>query len=388
MPGMTETAMSSGGDVAMGPMMGATPATAGWVMRGLEASILARPLRASRVTLSGWTDVSFTASSSPGDNTPVGFNDGANEFLLQQHWLRVDRALDESSSGPSWGFRSDWLFGSDYRYTLARGIFNGQLTADGGMPARYGIDPVHFYLALRFPRVLTGLDIKLGRFSMIHGVEMNEAVSNLLASHNYVYPADPFTHTGLLTTARLTPRWTLQAGLTTGSDVFIDAASSPTFVGGIRWTGSDQRTSLAAFAVVGSGRYDTRAGFDNRRLFDLVLYRRFTDRLSYTAEAAFGYQRDVPEIGTAQWFGVVQYLTYAFARQASWTTRVEVFDDVHGQRTGFAGPYVAATTGVNYRPVEWLILRPELRFDWNGESRPYNGEHELFTAMLDVIQRW
>lgn len=387
MPPMNGAATSPG-DMAVGAAMGETPVRPGWIMRGLAASSWARPIETSRVSLSGWTDASFTASSSRSDNRPVGFNDGANKFLLQQHWLRIDRALDERRDRPSWGFRSDWLFGSDYRYTLPRGIFNAQLTADDGKPARYGFDPVQFYVAFRFPRFFDGLDIKVGRFSMIHGVEMNEAPANLLASHNYIYPANPFTHTGLLTTTRLTQRWTLQAGITTGSDVFIDPAASATFVGGLRWTAGDRRTSVAAFAVAGSGRYDIREGFDNRRLFDLVLYRQLTKRLIYTAEAAFGYQKNVPALGTAQWFGVVQYLTYAFAARASWTTRVEVFDDVQGQRTGFSGLYAAITSGVNYQPVAWFILRPELRFDRNSQSRPFGGEHHLFTATLDLIQRW
>ena len=60
----------------------------------------------------------------------LGFNDRANEFLLQQHWIRFDRPVVTSGgTEPSFGFRSDWIVGSDYRYTLPRGLFNGQNTA-------------------------------------------------------------------------------------------------------------------------------------------------------------------------------------------------------------------------------------------------------------------
>ena len=96
--------------------------------------------------------------------------------------------------------------GSDYHFTLPRGIFNSQLTArSGSVPATYGIDPAHFCVEARFSAFLQAADFKLGRFNMIHGVEMNEAPMNMLASHNYTYPADPFTHTGLLATPWLYP---------------------------------------------------------------------------------------------------------------------------------------------------------------------------------------
>ncbi len=50
--------------------------------------------------------------------------------------------------------------------------------------------------------------------------------------------------------------------------------------------------------------------------------------------------------------------------------RLEFFDDVQGQRTGFAGLYTAGTAGLTYKPRPWLWLRPEVRVDYNGESRP------------------
>jgi hypothetical protein len=33
-------------------------------------------------------------------------------------------------------------------------------------------------------------------------------------------------------------------------------------------------------------------------------------------------------------------------------------------------------------------LSPELRYDYNGESRPFENERGVFTATADVILRW
>jgi hypothetical protein len=120
----------------------------------------------------------------------------------------------------------------------------------------------------------------------------------------------------------------------------------------------------------------------------LVYSRKLNARLNYTFESLFGFTTNVPDIGTAYWFGVLNYLTYDFTPRLSGTTRLEFFDDVQGQRTGFAGLYSALTTGVSFRPRKDVILRPEIRYDYNADSRPFENRHGLFTATMDVIFRW
>ena len=69
-------------------------------------------------------------------------------------------------------------------------------------------------------------------------------------------------------------------------------------------------------------------------------------------------------------------------------TRLEFFNDAQGQRTGFEGLYTALTAGVQFQPLKAVTVRPELRYDYNGQSRPFEGNHGLFTAAADVILRW
>jgi hypothetical protein len=96
----------------------------------------------------------------------------------------------------------------------------------------------------------------------------------------------------------------------------------------------------------------------------------------------------VPEFGFANWLGVLNYLTYTFTPRTSGTVRLEFFDDAQGQRTGFPGLYSAVTTGLTFKPRSAVIFRPELRYDYNDESRPFEHHHGLFTATADVIFRW
>jgi hypothetical protein len=359
-------------------------------MRELQGTAPGALLDDNRLRLYGWTDVSFTASSDAHQQLPMGFNYLANDFLLQQNWLRFERTVVTSgTSEPTLGFRSDTILpGSDYRFTLARGIFNGQLTADNGQPALYGIDPIQFYGEAYFPTVARGLDVKVGRCFCQYGVEANDAVSNALESHAYTFIYDPFTHTGIMATLQLTGAWSVQAGLMLGPDAFIDPVDQPTAMGSVKWAPAGGRDSVLFSFIANSGRFNAGRNFNNPNIFDLVYTHQFDKRLAYNYETLVGYQTRVPDIGTAHWFGVLNYLTCTFTPRLSGTVRLEFFDDEQGQRTGFAGLYTALTAGVTFKPRPSVLFRPELRYDYNDQSRPFENKPGLFTATADLILRW
>lgn len=359
-------------------------------MKELQGTAPGALLDSERMQVTGWIEGSFTASSVENNNLPMGFNYRANEFAVQQNWLRVDRAVVTSgTTEPTFGFRSDTILpGIDYRFTLARGVFDSQLTARHGLPNIYGIDPIQFYGEAYFPTIARGLDVKVGRIFCQYGTETNDAISNALASHTYTFIYDPFTHTGVMFTTKLTEAWSFQAGMMLGSDIFIDSADEPTGMGSIKWAPPSGRDSVLFSFIVGSGRFNQAKNFHNPEVFDLVYTHPFNPRLTYTFESLLGYTTHVPEIGTAHWLGVINYLTYTFTPQLSGTTRLEFFDDEQGQRTGFSGLYTAITCGLSFRPRKSIIFRPELRYDYNDESRPFEGKHGLFTATSDVILRW
>jgi hypothetical protein len=377
--------------VAPPPAMPSAPPPDRWLlMKSLQGTWPGSLLDGNRVQVYGWTDMSFTSSSAEHNQLPMGFNYLANQFALQQNWLRIDRPVVTSgTTEPTWGFRWDTILpGTDYRFTTARGLFSGQLTADNGQPNTYGIDPIQFYGEAYFPTIARGMDVKVGRFFALYGVEANDAVSNALASHAYTFIYDPFTHTGVVTTTKLTDVWSVQAGLVLGSDDFIDPVDEPTFIGSVKWVRPGGRDSVLASVIVGPGRFNGQRQFNNPNILDIVYVHQCNPRLTWTMEGLAGYQDNVPDIGTAHWFGVLDYLTYNFTTRLSGTTRLEFFDDIDGERTGHKGLYTALTLGLGFKPCPSVIFRPEVRYDYNDESRPFEGQHGLFTATFDVIFRW
>ncbi len=368
----------------------APPADRWLLMKSLQGTWPGSLLDSNRLSVYGWTDMTFTASSDAHINLPMGFNYRANEPAVQQNWVRFERSVVTSgTTEPTFGFRTSWILpGLDYRFTLARGIFNEQLTANDGGPNIYGVDPIEFYGEAYFPTVAQGLDIKVGRFFAQYGVESNEAISNQLESHAYCFIYNPFTHTGALATLKLTPAWTVVAGMTLGSDIFIDPADRPTFIGNVKWAPPGGRDSVQVAVIVGPGRFDDTRNVNNLDVFDLIYTHQFNPRLNYTFEGLFAFQTNVPGLGTTTEYCPLSYLTYVFTPRLSGTARLELFNDSQGQRTGFKGLYTALTAGLSFKPYKSVIFRPEVRYDYNSESRPFENKHGLFTATADLILRW
>jgi hypothetical protein len=232
-----------------------------------------------------------------------------------------------------------------------------------------------------------GLEIKAGRFFAQYGVESIDASPNALSSRCYTFIYNPFTHTGAVTTLKLNDDWSMQNGIVTGSDVYIDSALYPTYIGSIKWAPKDSKASALFAVILGNCQFDTSDNFHNPQIFDMVLTYKLSDKISWTGEALYGFTNDVPCIGYAHWYGIVNYLTYQICDTLSATTRVEFFDDIQGQRTGYAGLYSTVTMGFTYTPKPWLWIRPEVRYDHN-DARPFEGESKLITAAFDVLIRW
>src|SRR5262249_17464695 len=126
----------------------------------------------NRMQFYGWLAPSYNFSSAAQNNQPVVWTDRANEFLFQQAWFRFEKTVVTSgTTTPSFGFRLDLLYGTDYRFTLPVGLMNAQLQNANGNQNLYGFDPIAFYAEGYFPTILQGTDVKVGRWFTPWGAE-------------------------------------------------------------------------------------------------------------------------------------------------------------------------------------------------------------------------
>jgi hypothetical protein len=391
------------------------PADRWFLMREAQGTWLGTLLDDNRMYLTGWLEGSYTASTDRVTNATVVWNDRANDFLFQQGWIRFGRSVVVAgSTQPSFGFQIDVLTGSDYRFTLPRGLLNSQLVNTTGAQNLYGVDPIQHYVSMYVPTLFRGVEFRFGRLYTPWGVESLEAVSTPLLSRSYAFNfSPPFTHCGLGAYVNFTQEWSGVFMLANGNDVYFgDPSEELRFVGNIKYTQPGGRNTVTFATSLGRGKFNPALatppnqstvalatepfGRNNFNAFDVVWTHVFSSVFSYNMEAIYGYQYNVPQEaltvgsynGFANWASVAHYLIYAYSPKVGAILRYENFDDAQGQRTGFAGLYTAITGGIQYRINKSMILRPELRYDNNALQTPFEGKHSIFTAASDLIVRW
>ncbi len=393
----------------------AVPPERWWLMKQAQGTWLGALLDDHRLYLNGWIEQAYTASSDRVSNYPMIFNDRANEYLLQQAWVRLSRkVVTLETTEPSWGFEIDVLNGSDYRWTLPRGLFNSQL--DNHVPGTqnlYGVDPVQHYLSLYIPTFFKGTEFRLGRFYAPFTFDSIEGVTTPLLSRAYAFENTPFTLCGLGAYITFSTEWTGAFWLINGNDVYFgDPSEEWRFAGEIKWTQTGGRNIVQFATSLGRGKFNPAYptplkqttvalatepfGRNNQNVFDFLYTHQFSSVLSYNLEIMYSYQYNVPQAalpiadpsGFVNWGSILHYLFYDISPRLRLIGRWEDFDDFQGQRTGFAGLYNTVTAGLRYRLTPSTILRPEIRYDYNFESAPFEGKHGLFTAAIDTIIRW
>src|SRR5437867_4476585 len=388
----------------------------------LSASILASiasagepavsPTPEPRFKISGWIDSGVTFNpDSPRDNQNFGrlFDDRANEPLLNQAVINFERALLPQPGEFDWGFKLQFMYGSDARFIHSLGLFDR--TAHESLQP----DLVEAYLNLHFPIISEdGLDLKLGKFVTLEGAETIDPRTNFFYSHTYIFNVGiPFNHTGALATFHATKWLDLMAGVTRGVNTSIDDNNdSLGFHGGIGLNFNEGKVVVAASTHIGPETPNNN--HDQRYLNCITTTWKITDKLISITDLNYAHD----DGANADAYGIAQYFTYAIN---SWLTagiRGEIFWDDEGfyvvsfanthdpmralegepttdPRTVGGGKttYGAITAGVSIKPpmpkpLAGLAIRPEVRYDrsLNG-THPFNQSSDVdqFTVGVDCI---
>ena len=384
-----------------------------FLMKLLEGRSGGEFLDKSGITIKGYADMNYTASTASGVNSPMAMNYKANQFLLEQNSIIIEKAVDTKAKEMTWGFTMMGLLpGSDYRFTMSNNLMDSQLTANNGQPNTYGVDAPQFFVETYNPNFAKGLDTKVGRFYTILFNESIDPTQNKLVSRALTFMNNPFTHTGVLTATKLDDRWTFYNGLTCGADVFFGPSGKASYLGGLKWESEDAGTNFALNTQLTDPSFNQSQGTANTYdVFEIVFNHKINDKWSFTSDTMYSFinnwdsnafgatitdrdeTRPIAYQGWANWYGFVNYLTYNVTDKLSTTSRVEFFTDTEGVRTGYTGIYTTLTQGATYKMYqEQLWVRPEFRYDNNSTSKAYNNDgtasNGLFTFAIDVILRY
>ena len=374
------------------------------LMQALYAGPHGKAWQDSRIKVYGWIEASFNLSTSHHSNAPAAYDIYANRLEFDQAVLYIERIPDSvQTSHLDWGFHLSGLFGTSYRFTTNKGYFSQQLL---DQHRQYGFDPVLEYFDLYVPQVADGLNIRVGRFISVPGIEAQLAPNNYMYTHSLLYSIDPFTDTGIMATVKINNRWLLQLGLTASHDVApwtSDARPSATAcLSFIFHNGNDN--IYPCVNGLNSGTYS----YNNLQMFDNTWYHKFGNSWHMATEAWYMYQRNVPSVfgpvqpekgangavcpaGQIRCFApewaAVNYLERQISAKNYLSIRSDFLDDHRGQRTGFKTRYAEESLMWGHWIGTTVLLRPELRFDHAFDASAYdNGtRRNQFQLAMDAI---
>jgi hypothetical protein len=336
----------------------------------------------------GWATAGYTHNrDAPAshENGPVSFNYRANEFHLHQLNLFLEKST-QNRDGWDFGGRLDLMFGTDSPYTQATGHWDTGLI-DKRSLSLYDLALPQAYLEIRAPWG-NGLASKIGHFYSIIGYESVPSWPNFFMSHSYSMKSSPFTATGVLSSYTLGGNLSLQAGAVTGPDNFDRKLGAWSFMGGFGWNSDDQASGLS-FAILNGPSDDTRSS--NLSYYTALFHQDLSPKLHYVLQHDRGFQHAAAAGRDAEWYSLLHYLTYDIAETWGLGLRGEWFRDDDGVRyPNGAASYFALSGGLNWKPTGWLMLRPEVRYDWSDAANaPFDGgrkANQLLVGMDAVIR--
>lgn len=367
--------------------------------------------------MGAWINAGITYNATdPEDNFngPVTFADRASEFQLNQVNFYLQRAVATEGDAFDFGFRFDVMFGSDAFYTQAYGVPGFELGTGAPLDRGswdldiirnrfYNLAVPQAYLESYIP-IGNGLNVKVGHFYTPIGYETVPAPDNFFYTHAYTMQfGEPFTHTGILGNYTINDNWAVMGGAITGSATggwdgsFDQQLGNWGGIMGTTWTSTDKGTSINV-----SGTYSGRSEIsdDAWSMYSVVAKHNFTDKLHFVLQHDHGFADGINIGGTAtdtEWYGVLTHLTYDVKDNVTAGIRGEWFRDQNGFRvctpartaaTCEAGTYYAVTAGLNWKPMGWLNVRPNVRYDWASGRDPFDAGNQdsqfLFSTDMTI----
>ncbi|HEY7581103.1 MAG TPA: outer membrane beta-barrel protein [Acetobacteraceae bacterium] len=345
------------------------------------------------------------------------FTDHANQVQLNQLLLTANKPLDPKNSDYQWGFKVQFMYGSDARYTQFLGELN---RVDPNQ--RYQLDVVEANVLAHLPWLTEGgIDLKAGQYPTPIGYETIDPSTNPFYSHSYIFQFGlPFKHTGALATTHVDDVLDIYTGIDTGTNTTLgplgDNNGAVGGIGGFNLTflagkltilalthfGPDDATrALSPIGVNANGQW--------RFYNDVVVTWKANDTWTFVTEA--NWARDsYGFVGKpVNGFGVAQYVSYALNDTVALNARAEAWRDDNNffvasfppnnsfvrfeqgfpatvnTAPGSNTTYGALTVGVTWKPevpapITGLLVRPEVRWDHAfTNNKPFNNNPPLNT---------
>jgi Putative beta-barrel porin-2, OmpL-like. bbp2 len=408
------------------------------LMAALGNTTLGQEMNDNHIQIYGWINAGGNLSNNTvrGGNAPAAYDYNPNTVQLDQAVLYIERLPDTVQKDHiDWGFRLAPIYGENYRYTTAFGLWSNQLLNQN---KNYGYDMPMAYGEVFIPQVAEGLLIRFGRYISIPDIEAQLAPNNYMYTHSMTYTFDNYTNTGIQTTLALSRNWMVQLGVSVGTEAMPwhwgatianpfpnllypgntmpkDPGAVPSLAAGVRWTSDSGNDNVY---VVADGINGGNWGYNNLQWLGWTWYHKFNDQWHISIESYDVHQNNVlnannptalaawaaggtpfspqympfnaPGLAlcsnpglfscTAESRSFLWYLNYSPTKLDNISWRMEWFDDVEGQRTGAKTNYIETGIGWQHWFSPQIEIRPEFSFYRSLNGPAFNGNANLGIA--------
>jgi hypothetical protein len=392
----------------------------------------------NHIQVYGWIDPGGNLSTNTvrGGNAPAAYSYNPNTVQLDQAVIYFERLPDTvQKDHVDWGFRIAPIYGENYRYTTAFGLWSSQLLNQN---ANNGFDLPMAYGEVFIPQVMEGLMIRFGRFISIPDIEAQLAPNNYMYSHSMTYTFDNYTNTGVQFTLAATKNWMIQAGVNVGTESLPwhvgqnitnpfpnalfpgttmpkDPGAQPSGSLGVRYTTDSGNDDINIVAnAINNGTW----GYNNLQWYGLTYYHKFNDQWHISFETYNEHQSNVANLNnpamvaaiaaggtpfspqympfnapggafcsnstivscTASFQTFLTYLNYKASPLDNISYRAEFVNDEQGQRTGVKTRYVETGIGWQHWFSPQIEMRPEVSYYRSLDANAFNGNSNLGIA--------
>lgn len=401
------------------------------LMNAISNTPFGQWLNDAHIQVYGWVDPGGNLSTNTvrGGNAPAAYSYNPNTVQLDQAVLYIERLPDTVQKDHiDWGFRLAPIYGENYRYTTAYGLWSYQLLNQN---KNNGYDMPMAYGEVFIPQVMEGLMLRFGRYISIPDIEAQLAPNNYMYSHSMTYTFDNYTNTGIDATLAVTKNWMLQAGLTVGTEampwhwgarianpfpnalypgqtMLKDPGAVPSVTLGVRWTSDSGNDDIN---LVANGINGGQWGYNNLQWFGGTYYHKFNDQWHISLESYDEHQNNVANVNnavanniianggtpfslqympfngpfgaqcsnpnvlscTAEFQTALMYLNYKPDPLDNISYRLEFVNDKEGQRTGVRTRYLETGIGWQHWFSPQIEIRPEVSYYKAIDNFAFNG---------------
>lgn len=296
-----------------------------------------------------------------GNNGVTLLNNYNSDIQFNQGVVSAGKKLDTTKAFDMGG-RIDYMFGTDAEYLQSRGLerFTGH-GSHGWGSGEYYHAIAQMYLEAGFNNV----NVKAGKFLSPFGSESWMSPDRNFYSMPISTLFAPVTLTGVTASWNFNDALSFTAGWANGEDSFFDTSEANAFLGGVAYK-IDSTKSVSYDVLLGNEESDSR----DYTYWVNALKFKYNPANQWEFNTALNYRKNNENFSRTESYVLSQEALYKFNPEWAVAGRLEyghVDAKVRGLGTNKIDLYSVAVAA-NYTPCDYLIIKPELRYDYNSDE--------------------